>query len=225
MCDSNHMRLDHLSFAAQSDGYEATAQRLSQKLGLDFYSGGVHPRFGTQNLIMPLAGGHYIEVVEALEHPAALSTPFGQAVRGRSELGGGWLGWCLSVSDLGQIEQHLGREAVDGNRTPPGGPDLTWKQIGVKGLIADPQLPYFIHWLSPREDHPAVWKPEGWNTDGPTVSIDSLQIAGSRERLREWMATAEAKPVPEIGIDWTAPNAMPGLISVTFDTSNGKVVI
>lgn len=213
------MHLDHVSFASEPDGYQATAARIAEKLGIEPYDGGVHPRFGTRNLIFPLADGHYLEVVEALEHPAALSTPFGQAVRSRSELGGGWMGWCVSVDVLAPVEDRLHRRAVDGNRTPDDGIELLWKQIGVKGLIADPQLPFFIHWLSPTSQHPSA------RGAGSAVTISALEIAGDRERLREWLGTAEPKPVPEINIDWTAPHGTPGLLSVTFETRRGEITI
>ena len=49
------MRLDHVSFAAGPDGLASTAQRLGGLLGTDFLDGGVHPRFGTRNMILPLA--------------------------------------------------------------------------------------------------------------------------------------------------------------------------
>ncbi|MYM20399.1 VOC family protein [Brevibacterium sp. 5221] len=213
------MQLDHVSFASGPDGYEAAAERIADALKITPYNGGVHPRFGTRNLIFPLTGEHYLEVVEPLEHPAALSTPFGQAVRARSELGGGWMGWCVRVDDLDPIEERLERRAVDGNRTPEGADELLWKQIGIKGLIADPQLPFFIHWISPRAQHPSQRPAE------QPVSIASLQIAGSRERLREWLDTDDPKPIPEVGIDWDAPNGIPGLMSVTFETPQGTVVI
>ncbi len=213
------MKLDHVSFASGPEGYEAAAQRISDLLGITPYNGGVHPRFGTRNLIFPLTSFHYLEVVEALEHPAALSTPFGQAVRARSELGGGWMGWCVRVDELDEIEMRLERQAVDGNRTPEGGTELLWKQIGVKGLIADPQLPFFISWVSPEDEHPSQRRVE------QPVEITSLQIAGSRERLREWLDTNDPKPIPEVGIDWIAPNGTPGLMSVTFSTPQGEVVI
>jgi hypothetical protein len=58
------------------------------------------PRFGTRNMILPLAHERYVEVVEVLDHPAADKAPFGQAVRARSEMGGGWLGWVVRVDDL-----------------------------------------------------------------------------------------------------------------------------
>ena len=72
------MRLDHLSFAAGPDGLASTAQRIGGLLGTDFIDGGVHPRFGTRNMTLPLAGGTYFEVVEVLDHPASDKAPFGQ---------------------------------------------------------------------------------------------------------------------------------------------------
>ena len=50
------------------------------------------------------------------------------------------------VDDISEVETRLGREAVLGNRHRPDGVELRWKQLGVKGLQADPQLPYFIEW-------------------------------------------------------------------------------
>ena len=85
------MRLDHLSFAAGPDGLASTAQRIGGLLGTEFVDGGVHPRFGTRNRILPLAGNTYMEIVEVLDHPASDKAPFGQVVRARSEAGGGWL--------------------------------------------------------------------------------------------------------------------------------------
>ena len=94
------MRLDHLSFAAGPDGLVSTAQRIGGLLGRDFTDGGVHPRFGTRNMILPLAGHTYLEIVEVLDHPASDKAPFGQAVRARSAAGGGWLGWVVAVDDI-----------------------------------------------------------------------------------------------------------------------------
>lgn len=41
------MNLDHVSFAAQQDGLHATAGHLAEQLGITYYDGGIHPRFGT----------------------------------------------------------------------------------------------------------------------------------------------------------------------------------
>src|SRR5699024_4155681 len=120
------------------------------------------------------------EVVEVLDHPASDKAPFGQAVRARSALGGGWMGWVVAVDDLAPVEQRLGRHAVNGNRHLPGGEQLHWKQIGVNGLIADPQLPFFVQWVSSPDDHPSAG-------GSPEYSLACLEIAGDPQRVSEWL--------------------------------------
>ena len=174
------MRLDHVSYAAGPDGLKATAERLGKLLGTEIVDGGIHPRFGTCNYILPLADDTYLEVVGALEHPASDKAPFGQAVKARTALGGGWLGWVVAVSDLPSVESRLGREAKDGYRHRPDGHELIWKQIGISELANDPQLPYFIQWLSPSEDHPSA----GGTAD---FALTGLEIAGDPHRVSEWL--------------------------------------
>ncbi|HET7398262.1 MAG TPA: VOC family protein [Intrasporangium sp.] len=211
------MRVDHVSYAAERDGLKATAARLGGLIGVEPVDGGIHPRFGTRNIILPLANDNYVEVVDVLDHPASDKAPFGQAVRARSEAGGGWLGWVVAVDDIRTAERRLGRQSVPGNRHRPDGVELRWRQLGVKGLIADPQLPYFVQW----EDmalHPAV----GADTK---VSINMLQIAGDPARVREWLGLPEDYTPVQVDFTFVSPHGTPGLMSVTFDTPDGKVTI
>ena len=77
------MHIANLSFVAGPKGLKAAVASLEDQLGAQFKDGGFHPRFGTRNHILPLTRGQYLEVVEALDHPAAEKAPFGQAVRAR----------------------------------------------------------------------------------------------------------------------------------------------
>src|SRR6185436_10347529 len=140
------MRVDHVSYAAERDGLKATAGRLAEKLGVTPVDGGIHPRFGTRNIILPLADKRYVEVVTVPDHPASDKAPFGQAVRACSEAGGGWLAWVVGISDMSEVEKRVGRESVVGSRHRPDGVQYKWRQLGVKGLMADPQLPFYICW-------------------------------------------------------------------------------
>ena len=212
------MRLDHLSYAAGPDGLAATAQRIGALLGREFVDGGVHPRFGTRNMILPLAGGNYLEIVEVLDHPASDKAPFGQAVRARSALGGGWLGWVVAVPSIAPVEQRLGREAAQGNRHRPDGTELRWKQIGVNGLIADPQLPFFVEWESPAELHPSAGASPEW-------SLACLEIAGDPQRVSEWLGETVEAPLEDVEVDWVAPHGTPGIVAAHFKTPNGIVRI
>jgi hypothetical protein len=206
------VRLDHLSYAAGPEGLGACAQRLGAALGAGFHDGGLHPRFGTRNFVLPLAGGVYLEVVGALDHPAADKAPFGQAVKARSESGGGWLAWVVAVDDIETVERRLGRAAVAGHRRRPDGVDLAWRQIGVLDLLDDPALPFFVQWEVDASLHPAV------NGEGPR--IEQVEICGDREKVTEWLG----EPVAGVDfrVDWVDAED-PGLTAVHFATAHGTV--
>ncbi|WP_110241019.1 VOC family protein [Nocardioides gilvus] len=212
------MRLDHLSYAAGPDGLAATAARISELLGAEFVDGGIHPRFGTRNMTLALADDTYLEVVEVLDHPASDKAPFGQAVRARSALGGGWLGWVVKVSDIATAEARLGRQSVQGNRRRPDGAELRWKQIGVNGLISDPQLPFFVQWETGKDLHPSA------GADG-SLSLCCLEIAGDPLRVSEWLGQPVEAPLEDVKVEWVAPNGTPGIMAVQFQTSSGLVRI
>jgi hypothetical protein len=212
------MRLDHVSYAAGPDGLQSTAARIGEVLGEEFRDGGIHPRFGTRNMVLPLTAGTYLEVVAVLDHPASDKAPFGQAVRARSELGGGWLGWVVAVDDITKVERRLGRESVQGNRHRPDGFELRWRQIGVRGLQSDPQLPFFIQWQSPDEQHPSA---------GATghVRLDTIEIAGDPNRVSDWLGNSVEGPLDDVEVEWVAPHGTPGVVAAQFNTSNGVVRI
>lgn len=210
------MRLDHLSYAAGPEGIASCVQRLGARLGAAFSDGGLHPRFGTRNFVLPLDGGCYIEIVEALDHPAAEHAPFGRAVRARGLAGGGWMAWVVRVDDLSAIEARLGRAAADGHRRRPDGFDLRWKQIGVNDVAEDPQLPFFVHWESAPSEHPSV--------GGSTVRLTGVELAGDEKRVEDYLGTSAAQPLDGITVEWVdADGGDTGLVAASFETANGSV--
>lgn len=212
------MRLDHVSFAVGPDGLDGTTSRLTKLLDAPFVDGGVHPRFGTRNMILPLKNDQYLEIVEVLDHPASDKAPFGQAVRARSEAGGGWLGWVVAVDDIAPVEHHIGRHAVPGNRHRPDGYNLQWQQIGVKGLQADPQLPFVVSWDIPLAEHPSQMA-------SALTSLAALEIAGSPQRVTDWLGESALDALEGIEVEWVAPNGMPGIVAARFETPTGPVRI
>lgn len=209
------MRLDHVSYAVRHGELADTVQRFGGKLGAAFSDGGRHPRFGTQNFILPLQDNMYIEVVAALDHPAADRAPFGQAVRNRAESGSGWLGWVVAVADLAPVEARLGRESVPGHRRRPDGYDLEWRQIGVTDLQNDPQLPFFIHWDSPASEHPSRGATE--------IRISKIEIAGDADVVAEWLGEPRNHPLDAIDVEWVDGDDVNGIVAVTFETPRGSI--
>lgn len=210
-------------YAAESDGLKATAERLAQQLGVAAIDGGVHPRFGTRNMILPLTDNRFLEVVEALEHPCVDKMPYGQAVKARSANGGGWIGWVVEVDDMERAVAKLGRGTTEGRRHRPDGTEITWQQIGVSDLVLDPQLPYFIKW-DDASMHPSK--------DGASdAGLKGMTLAGAPERVREWLGLTGAPGVdrdewePAIDFQFVAPHGTPSVLSVTFATAKGDVTI
>jgi hypothetical protein len=168
------MRLDHVSYAVSNNELSSTVQRIGSLLNTSFEDGGIHPEFGTRNFICPLLNGQYIEVVCPLEHPATDVTPFGKAVKQKALQGGGWLSWVIAMEDLTIIEEKMGREAVKGHRIKPNKTSLTWQQLGILNILDNPELPFFIKWLSgnhPSEDQKA------------NSSIQSINLLGQKKVL------------------------------------------
>lgn len=208
------MSLDHVSYAVPAEHLADEVQRLGAAIGGTFRDGGRHPRFGTRNFVCPLAGGSYIEVVSALDHPAADRFPFGQAVRRWADVGGRWMAWVVNVEDIAPVEARLGRPAVHGNRHRPDGFDLEWKQLGVNDFMDDPQLPFFVQWLVDAEHHPSA--------DADTLPrIVALEIAGDQGRLNAWLNGNAAEALGDVKIEWV--DGEPGLVAVHVDTRNGLV--
>lgn len=212
------MRLDHVVYAAEPDGLDATARRLGELVGVPFVDGGFHPRFGTVNKILPLAGGHYVEIVAVLDHPAADKVPFGQAIKARTECGGGWVAWCVAVPDIAVYEARLGRRAVLGNRRRPDGYELRWHQLGVADVRLDPQLPFFVSWDSDPAEHPSK---------GATGEVDlaKVELAGDPHRVTEWLGGPASHPLDDVEVEWLAHHGVPGIMALHFRTPKGLVRI
>lgn len=210
------MHVDHLTFAAGPAGLKAEADRLGELLGGKFIDGGFHPRFGTRNRILPLADDRYVEVVEVLEHPAADKALFGQFVRSCSEMGGGWLCWVISVDDMESYERRLDRKAVPGSRRFPDGRLLEWRQIGIKGLLVDPQLPYFLKWESPDDVLPAALN--------GVIDLVEIELAGSRSRVDDWIGLEVGDELDGVKLKFLSPNGHPGLDAATFRKADGTII-
>jgi len=187
------MRLDHVSYVASHDQISDVVNRIGSQIGTAFIDGGIHPKFGTRNFTAPLLNGQYIEVVCPLDHPATDATPFGKAVAKKAGDGGGWMTWVFSTDNISNIEEHFGRKAVDGQRKKPNGYELKWKQIGVQSVIDNPELPFFIEWLT--TNHPSV--------DGiATAAISNIEINGKFKSLSELLVGDIRETLGDIKLKW-----------------------
>lgn len=201
------MRLDHLAIACSA--LEEGVAWAEAALGVAFVPGGAHPRYGTHNRLLGLAGGIYLEViaVDPQAEPERLPRWFGlDHFAGPPRL----VNWICRVDDL----------AAAGAAFPESGPavamargDLHWRiTVPEDGRL--PQgggLPTLLHWDSP---------PPGDRLPESGVALARLEIrhpeAGRLQaRLEPWLED------PRVHFE---PSATPALGAV-FTTPGGEVAL
>ena len=120
------------------------------------------------------------------------------------------------------MEARVGRDAVKGHRRRPDGFDLEWYQLGVKSVLEDPQLPFFVQWLTDREHHPSN------GANGHPV-IERLEIAGEPKTVREYLGVEYKDALgDDVEIRWLTPieaDGDTGIIAVQFETPNGTILV
>ena len=124
----------------------------------------------------------------------------------------------VTVEDMTEVEHRIGRHAVPGNRRRPDGFNLEWRQIGTSNTKADPQLPYVTCWDIDPSEHPSQMA-------ASEITLTSLDIAGSPDRLSDWLGEPAIDALGDINVNWTAPNGLPGIMAATFSTPAGEIRI
>jgi hypothetical protein len=211
------MRLDHVSYVTSHDQIPDVVNRIGSQIGTAFVDGGIHPKFGTRNFTAPLLNGQYIEIVCPLDHPATDATPFGRAVKKKALEGGGWMSWVIATDNIAEIEENLGRKAVDGQRTKPNGSTLRVKQIGFLEILNDSQQPFYVEWLG--TDHPS--------TDGsPYAELKEIHILGEENSGLKLLNKFEKFKLEDLKINFLKPiNDITGIKEIVFEIKGNQVRI
>jgi hypothetical protein len=108
--------------------------------------------------------------------------------------------------------------AAAGHRRRPDGIDLRWLQLGVDAVASDPQLPFFVQWQCPDDEHPSA--------GGSPVRLARIEIAGDRGRVNTYLGLSAPQPLDGIELNWRPPgDAGTGLVAAEFVAPTGRVVI
>jgi hypothetical protein len=152
-------QLDHLVVAIHSlDDGITQFQALT---GVTPAVGGKHPGRGTENALVSLGGGAYVEII-APQKDAKLSAD-DETMRGLARLT--IVDWAVRVIEVDNAVaslQHAGFTASlpqPGARLTPAGERLDWMTFGLTGVPLG-SAPFFIRW-SPNTRHPSTTAPGG----------------------------------------------------------------
>lgn len=123
---------------------------------------------------------------------------FGQAVRARSELGGGWLAWVLEVDDMAPLSAWS---------VAPSTARVCSLTVAVSSGIRSAsrvcwlirELPFFVRWTG-EKGPPAALAP---------ADVDILEIRRTEvlERVSEWISTDLGPVFDGVALTFDAPTA------------------
>jgi hypothetical protein len=160
-------QLDHLVVAIGSLS-EGIAQ-FQALTGVAPVVGGKHPGRGTENALVSLGGGSYLEIL-APQAGAQLSAD-DEPLRALTRLT--IVDWAVSVPDVDGAIAALTSAGFTtsppkpGARLTPAGERLDWMTFGLSAASID-SAPFVIRW-SPNTRHPSTTTPGGCALDGITV--------------------------------------------------------
>jgi len=160
--------LDHIILYSGSLAQGAAA--FSRLTGVTPTPGGQHPGRGTQNALVSLGQGRYLELLAPMVDTVPVE-PLGL------------VGWAIHTTDLTALRQRLGAEGIPlsdptpGSRRQPDGGLLTWTTAALPG-VDSPNAPFFIEW-GKQVAHPSTTTPTGCTlTEFLITEPDPTRLSG-----------------------------------------------
>ena len=153
------VEIDHVILGINN--LERGIQEFESRTGVTPKRGGEHPGRGTQNALVTLGNGRYLEILApaSSQRPTASREPWVD----HADLTP--VGWALHTRAIGSVVAQLRaagftiQDPTAGSRRTPDGALLQWQSAGV----SEPGLelvPFFIEW-SKDTTHPSTSSPSG----------------------------------------------------------------
>jgi hypothetical protein len=163
---------------------------LERLTGVRAAFGGVHPGRGTQNALISLGDGHYLEILAPnLGERSGIETDYLRALTSLRPVG-----WAVHTDDLTALQKRLRDRGVEteeirpGARDRPDGTHLAWKTLDYAASTR--LLPFFIEW-DRAGAHPSTTSPQGCRLRGlyledpsPDALREALDAAGLKLGVR-----------------------------------------
>ena len=127
------------------------------------------------------------------------------------------LAWVIAVDNIDKVEKHYGRKATEGKRQKPDGTILEWKQLGVKDILQNSQLPFYVEWIS--NTHPS--------TDGVSFAkLTELIIFGESDKSLSNLVEVSKLEPKGLKLNFMAEMSdFTGIKEIVFEVNGQNIVI
>ncbi len=163
--------IDHILIAVEDLD---KAMALYRRLGFQVLRGGEHPQVGTENALVPLADGAYLELIAVKEAGQAAQGPLTRQVLDALGRANRFAGFALETRDY-DADLRAARErglliqkGLPGERVRPDGQRVGWRTAHPE----NPTLPFLIQDLTPR----ALRVPGPTEGLGGATRVDTVEV-------------------------------------------------
>jgi hypothetical protein len=179
--------IDHVILAI--DSLDRGIALLRKATGVTPVYGGAHPGQGTQNAILSLGRGTYLELLAPNPQDSSGPAQVAEFARYRALTP---VGWAVRTANADSLRTALVSRALPGGVVHPGsrrrrdGAMLSWKTVDPWGPVSEVLLPFFIQW-DPSGAHPSSDAPTGCTLEALTFAspiADSVRVLLSKAALR-----------------------------------------
>jgi len=202
-------QVDHIIVAVAD--LEAGIDEFREKTGIEPVFGGIHPGRGTQNALVALGAGVYLEILAPqtdIEIPEELEWMLELETMTPT-------GFAVSTSDIestASILSDSGFAAANpssGSRATPAGDTLMWTTTAISNPAIE-GAPFFIEWHAD-SPHPASTSPAG-------CELRSLSVATNQQSQMSGLFTALG-----LAITVVAGQSEGAGYDIVIDCPNGEV--
>lgn len=192
--------------------------------------GGEHPGWGTENALIPLRDGTYLELLAVQDPALAARHRLWRAPDGGMRAPGEYGGFALASDELAaDVAAMRARslaigDVLDGGRRRPDGQEVRWRLAFAEA----PELPFLIQDVTPRTLRIAP-PAQGAGTDLATAAVevaaaDLERAAAAYERLLGASPAPGSAPVFTVGAAQVTlvRGPRPGVTAVTLVGGSGR---
>lgn len=205
MHSKNVVEIDHVILGVND--LDRGIREFESRTGVVPKRGGEHPGRGTQNALVTLGTGRYLEILAPAS--SQVTTAARQSALGHAQLT--LVGWALHTRAIGATVEALRKGGfevqgpVPGSRRAPDGAVLAWQSASVDPLGL---TPFFIEW-STDTPHPSSTAPAG-------CSLVGMELTEPTPQRLQLLFTA-------VGFAGTISAGMRAAMKVTLDCPRGRV--
>jgi hypothetical protein len=202
------MRIDHVLYGVAN--LPDARQWFAREYDLPSTPGGTHPELGTENAVIPVGPGQYVELIAVVDE--SVTHPLPKVLNSLLAAGDRPIGLCLRPADLDEVAARLELRTAQMHRQTPDGEVVEWRLAGMEAALGPQRLPFFIDWGS----HAAALDAAN-AAAAPDGAIAWVEVGGASDELGRWVG----EPVDGL----RAVGASPGVSRFAIRRGDAEIVI